>query len=305
MINIKDIGRIGILAGGPSSEREISLKSGKAVFEALKNKGCDVIFLDIEKDVYKSVKESKISVAFIALHGRFGEDGTVQRILEDMNMPFTGSEVFASRAALDKILSKEIFKKNAIPIAEYAVFEKNKINNLNSLKFPLVVKPQNEGSSIGLSIVEKEGDLEGALTRAYAYDDLVLVEEFIKGKELTVGILGDEALPVIQIVPGGSACYDFQAKYNNPETKYIVPAPIAKAKYKKAQKLALAAHNSLGCKAFSRVDIMLDNDGGLYVLEVNTIPGLTSRSLLPKAAAAAGISFEELCIKLIELSLSK
>jgi D-alanine-D-alanine ligase len=296
--------RIGVLAGGSSSERDISLKSGTAVFRALVDEGFCAIFLDVKDDICDIIKKNKIDVAFIALHGKFGEDGTVQKMLESIGVPYTGSGVQASKAALDKIGSKEAFVKNNIPVPRFAVARKGKAltADVDSLGWPLVVKPPLEGSSIGLSIVKDRKALYEALEKAFKFGPTALLEEYIDGRELTVGILDDKPLPVIEIVSKNKV-YDYEAKYKSPETEYLVPAPIERAVFEKAQALGVEAHKALGCRSMSRVDIMADKDGSLFVLEVNTIPGMTERSLLPKAAAAHGLSFGKLCVKLVENAL--
>lgn len=293
--------KVGVLAGGPSSEREISLKSGRAVYDALVQEGMDVIFLDVYDNIYDIIKRCKFDMAFIALHGKFGEDGTVQKILEEADIPYTGSDSAASRIALDKVAAKEIFEKCGIPTPKYLVFEKNRfdIKDASVLGFPLVVKPQFEGSSIGLSVVRGESGLREAVDKAFEYGSKAVLEEYIDGRELTVGILDDKPLPVIEIVPK-NRIYDYKAKYNDLETRYLVPAPIDNKCAQKAMALGSCAHRSLGCRSFSRVDMMMDRLGNIFVLEVNTIPGMTERSLLPKAAGAIGLSFNKLCIKLID-----
>lgn len=303
MYKAKDFGKIAVLAGGPSSEREISIKSGRAVYEALKDAGCNVAWVDLNGYGFKRMlKKVAPDIAFLALHGRFGEDGTVQEMLEDISIPYTGSGVVASHSALDKIKSKRIFAKNGIPMPPYKVFSKQRIKSAKNLSFPIVVKPQNEGSSIGLSIVRSEKEFKGAVNKAFKYSKNIIVEQFIKGREITVGILDNIALPVVEIVPHRDF-YDFYAKYKDTKTKYVVPAPLPKSIYLKAQELGLASHNALKCKDFSRVDMILAEDGKIFVLEVNTIPGLTTRSLLPKAAGAIGITFNELCLKFLNLAL--
>ncbi|MCX5680585.1 MAG: D-alanine--D-alanine ligase [Candidatus Omnitrophica bacterium] len=294
-------GKVGILSGGPSNEREISLKSGRAVYEALIGEGCDAILLDVKNDICDIITSSAVDMAFIALHGRFGEDGTVQRILEDMGVPYTGSGVEASRLALDKIATKDVFHRCGIPVPGYTVFEKgnSSAKSCHPTGWPVVVKPQFEGSSIGLSIAGDESSLKIAVDKALGYGDKVLIEEYINGRELTVGILGEKALPVIEIITS-QGVYDYEAKYKDPATRYLVPAPIDEKLAKLAGLLGEKSHMSLGCRSFSRVDMMLDKAGRIFVLEVNTIPGMTERSLLPKAAKAAGIDFGSLCIKLLE-----
>ncbi|MFA4981222.1 MAG: D-alanine--D-alanine ligase [Candidatus Omnitrophota bacterium] len=294
-------GKVGVLAGGPSSEREISLRSGNAVYDALIKDGIDAIFLDVKDDIYDIINNNKIDIAFIALHGRFGEDGTVQKILGAAGIPYTGSGAEASGFALDKIVSKEIFNRKGLPVPKGVVFEKSGYNpeDCYRLGFPMVVKPHLEGSSIGLSIVRERGSLKEAVEKAFAFGGRILVEEYIDGRELTVGILDDEPLPVIEIVTR-QGVYDYTAKYSDPDTRYLVPAPLEDAVSSRARELGRSAHKALGCRSFSRVDMMLDKSGNIFLLEVNTIPGMTERSLLPKAAGAAGLSFSRLCVKLIE-----
>lgn len=306
MIKRENLGRVGILAGGPSNEREISLRSGRAVYNALIAQKIDATFFDVRHNIHDIIKSGAMDVAFIALHGRFGEDGTVQKILEDAHIPYTGSGVEASRLSLDKVASKHIFEKNGIPVPKYIICEKGEvdIDSIFRLGLPLVVKPQFEGSSIGLAIVKERAALGPALDKAFVYGEKVLAEEFIEGRELTVGILDDEPLAVIEIVTKDHV-YDYTAKYNAPETRYLVPAPIGKAAFEKAQALAKRAHDLLGCAFFSRVDMMMDKNDDIFVLEVNTIPGMTERSLLPKAAQVKGLNFNQLCVKIIESALRK
>ena len=294
-------GKIGVLAGGPSNEREISLRSGKAVHDALISEGLDSLFLDVKNDIDEIIRMSRIDVAFIALHGRFGEDGTVQKMLESAGIPYTGSGVEASRAALDKVTSKDLFMKNFIPSPGHTVLTKGRSGRFDPKEFsaPIVVKPHLEGSSIGLSIVREAGLLQSAIDKAFEYGEKVLLEDYIDGRELTVGILNDEALPVIEIVPKNKF-YDYDAKYKDSATKYLVPAPISEELSTEARRLGLLAHRALGCRSFSRVDMMMAPSGEIFVLEVNTIPGMTERSLLPKAARAAGLRFSSLCVKILE-----
>lgn len=303
-MSTKAIGRVGVLAGGPSNEREISLKSGRAVHASLIKEGVDAVLIDVRDDIHDILEKTKIDTAFIALHGRFGEDGTVQKILEEMKIPYTGSGPEASKAALDKVLTKAILERSGIPVPRYVIFEKDdfRIEDCYDLGFPVVVKPHLEGSSIGLSVVRTKDELTEAIDKAFQYGELALVEEHIAGRELTVGILDDEPLPVIEIVTRGNL-YDYQAKYADPETRYLVPAPIDEETAAEAQSLGKRSHLALGCRCFSRVDMMMDSSSRLFVLEANTIPGMTERSLLPKAAQAIGLSFGNLCIRLIENAL--
>ena len=314
--------KVAVLAGGPSSEREISLRSGKAVHDALLREGIDAFFVDVRNNIYDIIKSEHMDVAFLALHGKFGEDGTVQKILDSAGIRYTGSGAEASKLALDKIRSKEIFIENDIPTPRYIVVEKDECHKeagdrRGNLKarllrcfmphnedelFPIVVKPQFEGSSIGLSVVRNSADLPAALDKAFEYGSKVLLEEYVAGRELTVGILKDEPLPVIEIVPKAKI-YDYKAKYSDPDTKYLVPAPISESQASLAKSLGVRSHKALGCRSFSRTDMIMDESDNIFVLEVNTIPGMTERSLLPKAAGAVGISFNKLCVMLIEDSL--
>ncbi len=303
-------GRIGVLMGGYSSEREISLKSGTAIVDALKSEGCDVIPVDItekdEKMIASRITDSGMDMAFIALHGRLGEDGTIQAILENLNIPYPGSGVEASRLAINKILAQSIFKNNGICVPPYVIVEKN--TNLTKKFFleelgtlPWVVKPACEGSSIGISLVEDIKDLDNALKTARGYGGNILVERFIKGRELTVGILEEKPLPIVEI-RSSRMFFDFTAKYKKGLTEYIVPAPLPEEVSQRLQREALKANRALGCRDISRVDIILAPEGTGYVLEINTIPGFTSTSLLPKAAKAVGIEFNQLCLRLMELA---
>lgn len=302
------LGRIGVLSGGPSSERDISIKSGEAVYKALLSLGLDVVCID-PKDPYSVIKDISdlgIEVAFIALHGRFGEDGTIQTILDEMGIPYTGSGPEASHLALDKILSKEIFKKSGIPTPQYKVLKdaKEAKSVFDDFKLPIVVKPANEGSSVGLNVVEKKKDLPKAIDEAFSYDNNILIEEYIKAEDITVGVFDDNPLPVVHIKPKDKF-YSYKAKYTTGMSDYIVPAQFPKDIIEEAQRLGVLAHSSLGCRFFSRADMLFDKDKNrIVVLEANTIPGLTSTSLLPKAAAAAGIDFSQMCLRLLESALA-
>ena len=305
------LGRIGVLMGGTSSERDISLKSGKAVSGALKASGCQVLDLIIDTTDHEPLiailKEAKIDIAFIALHGRFGEDGTIQAILEDLGIVYTGSGIEASRLAINKARSQEIFKQKNIPVPEFEVIRKNNVQGAihnDTREFPVIVKPSSEGSSIGITLVEKKEDLLSAITKAFEYDEEILVETYIKGRELTVGILDEQSLAVAEIRPK-SVLFDFSAKYESGTTEYLVPAPLEEEVSREVQQIGLRAHRALGCRDFSRVDIRLDQQNRPFVLEVNTIPGFTATSLLPKAAKATGIDFPGLCLKLVGLAYAK
>lgn len=303
--------RIGVLMGGISSEREISLKSGSAVYDALKSRNCDVVPLDLktekEKDIALAIRGANISFAFIAMHGRFGEDGTLQGILDRIGIPYTGSGKKASSMAMDKIASRKIFKLHGIPVPKSVIISKQYDVNaiIKKLKdFPLVVKPATQGSSIGVSIVRDIEGLGQGIRLALKFDNKVLVEEYISGRELTVGILDDRPLPVIEIVPK-EFFFNYEAKYQAGTTEYVVPAQLPQDIARKVQKMGLGAHKAIKCQDFSRVDLILDKKNRPVVLEVNSIPGMTSKSLLPKAALASNITFDDLCLKLIKLGLCR
>ncbi|MCM8798323.1 MAG: D-alanine--D-alanine ligase [Candidatus Omnitrophica bacterium] len=300
--------------GGPSAEHEISLKSGEAVYTALKELGLDVVPVILPKDfdisadnlecLFKELlQESGIDLVFNALHGNFGEDGKLQKILEKLKVPYTGSNSRASYLGMNKVASRKIFQEAGIFIPKYKVLDKSNFSQID-FTFPCVVKPASGGSSIGVSIVEKEENLPQAITLAFDYDEKIIIEEYIPGKEVTVAILEERPLPVIQIIPR-QRFYSYEAKYKDKHTAYLLPAPISKSLQEKAQEQAIKAHRSLGCSGFSRVDMILSREGEPVVLEVNTIPGLTCRSLLPKAAQAVNINFPQLCIKILKSALAK
>lgn len=309
---MRDYGRIGVLMGGPSSEREISLKSGKAVYEGLKGAGLDVVAIEItteDRDENISlIRSHNIGCAFLALHGRFGEDGKIQEILDSINMPYTASGQDASRLSMDKVASRQVLSRHKIAVPSYMVLDKGSYESRShkpeGLRYPLVIKPASHGSSIGLSIIDDESALAQAIELAFSFDDRIVMEEYISGREITVGILDDEPLPVIEIIPK-NRFFDFDAKYHSGMTEYVVPAKLSEEVFKSAQETALKAHNLLGCYGCSRVDLILGQDNTIYVLELNSIPGFTPTSLLPKAARVAGIEFPELCMRLIELAYEK
>ncbi len=305
-------GRIGVLMGGPSTEREISLKSGQAVYDGLRQLGLEAVAIDIKTDNIEEniclIKSHKINCAFLALHGRFGEDGQVQELLEGLGIPYTGSGPLASRLAMDKIASRQIFVSGGLSVPKYVVAQKTSYiknrGSYNSLSLPWVVKPATHGSSIGLSIIDTEADLEKAVDLAFEFDERIIIEEYIEGREVTAGLLDEDCLPIIEIIPK-KRFFDYEAKYQTGMTDYIVPAKLEEGVACKIQSVALSAHKLLGCCGCSRVDMILSKDNIPYVLEVNTIPGLTRTSLLPKAAKGVGIEFGELCLRLIELAYEK
>ncbi len=304
-------GRVGVLMGGVSSEREISLKSGKAIYEALSDSGVNAVALDVqtqETDKIKAfIQEAQIDSAFIALHGTFGEDGQIQSLLEQMDILYTGSGVKASQMAINKVAAQECFKQHNMSVprnfhlgqADGQVEWESAIESLGG--YPVVVKPALEGSSIGVHIVDDAVSFREAVADAGKYGDQILVEQYIQGREFTVSLLDRKPLPVIEICPP-EHFFDFDSKYSSAKTRYIVPAKISPILAATLQSIALKAYRLLGCADFGRVDLMVDKDLNHYVLEVNTIPGFTASSLLPKAAAETGLSFNQLCLKILEIA---
>ena len=304
---------VALLCGGASAEREVSLKSGQQVYEALDKDKYEVVKYDPRDDLPKLVNDAdKIDVALIILHGRLGEDGTIQGFLELLGIPYHGSGVLGSALAMNKIASKKLYEKEGLPVSPYVVLEKGMEKPVKvvskSLSFPVVVKPEHEGSSIGLSIVDDPSKLENALEIAWKYDTKCLVEQYIDGIEITGAVLGNrklEALPLVEIIPGDNyTFFDYEAKYTPGATNEICPARLDEATTKKAQEYAIRAHRALFCKGYSRTDMIVADDN-IYVLETNTIPGMTQTSLYPQAAAAAGMSFSQLLDRLIELALEE
>ena len=307
--------KIGVLMGGPSAEREVSLNTGKAIVAALQEKNYNVVGIDLDPAHFvQQLQEHQIDIVFNALHGLYGEDGKLQGALEMLGIPYTGSGVLASAMAMDKAVSKRLFQSAGIPTPRYQLLKRREgmgeaiLNGiLDEFEVPFVVKPSTHGSTIGLTIVQEPEELAAALEKAFNYDSEVLVEEFVDGSELTVGILGGlqpEALPIVEIVPY-SGIYDYHAKYTKGATEYFVPARVDEATTRLTQEVALAAFKILGCSGIARVDVRLDPSNHPYVLEVNTIPGMTATSLVPKAAAAVGMSFPELCERILLLTLEQ
>ena len=294
--------KIGVLMGGLSAEREVSLKSGAAVHQALLAQGYQSVAIDVGRDLAAVLVREGIEAAFIALHGRYGEDGCVQGLLELMQIPYTGSGVLASALAMHKLYSKQAFSANGILTAPFHHYRQGEQVRLSELSFglPIVVKPVQEGSSVGVSIVKQEDELEAAVSLAFRHDSEILVEQYIKGQEVQVGILDDQPIGAIEIVPKNEF-YDFEAKYTDGMAEHIFPARLEPSLYAKAQQVGLAAHRTLGCKGYSRVDLLVNSAGDCYVLEVNTLPGMTALSLLPEIAAkGAGLTFEALVARIIE-----
>jgi D-alanine-D-alanine ligase len=298
-----NFGKVAVLLGGRSAEREISLQSGHAVLDALRRGGVDAYPFDPAEQALEALLHQGFNRAFIALHGRFGEDGTIQGVLEWLGLPYTGSGVMASALAMDKWRTKLIWQATGIQSPRYELLQadSNFEQVAETLGLPLIVKPAREGSTIGLSKVHHKQDLAAAYQLAAQHDGLVLAEEFIAGTELTVAILGVTPLPVVKIEIAGEL-YDYEAKYFSNETKYFCPSGLPEELESIIQNQALRAYQMLGCQGWGRVDLILSQTNQLYFLEANTSPGMTSHSLVPMAARTAGISFEDLVLRILDLS---
>jgi len=299
--------RIAVLMGGISEEREVSLRSGAAVVTALESLGHDVVPIDLTSETIEPVKAAAPEVVFIALHGRFGEDGEVQAMLESAGLPYTGSDPQASRAAMDKMASKCFFITHDVPTPPFRLVTATQSwaaieAAVAAIGLPVVIKPLRQGSSIGVSIAHTKEDVVRGLSHAFGYGHHALMERYIRGREFTVGIFGDQPLPIIELRPK-QPFFNYAAKYQDSATEFIVEPDIPTDLRETLQEISLAAHRALGCRHLSRVDVMLESDGCPYVLEVNTIPGFTDRSLYPRAARAAGLGFPELCERLVEMGL--
>jgi D-alanine-D-alanine ligase len=297
------LGKVAVLMGGPSAEREISLISGKAVLAALREKKVDAYAFDPAERELFDLRREGFQRAFIALHGRFGEDGTVQGALEVMRLPYTGSGVMASALAMDKWRTKLVWDASGVPTPRFAMVGPNTnwAKVLDVLGLPLIVKPAREGSTIGLTKVSAPSELAAAYALAAKFDDLVIAEEFIAGRELTAAVLDDTALPLVRIeAPQGN--YDYQNKYFTDDVKYYCPANVDAAVEDEIRDMAVKSFRVLGCRGWGRADVMLRPDGSYSFLEMNTSPGMTGHSLVPIAAKAAGLSYPELCVRILELA---
>lgn len=307
--------KVALVLGGKSAEREISLRTGEQVGVALRCKGHEVVALDLDDELVPALQREKPDVVFIALHGRYGEDGCLQGLLEILGIPYVGSGVLASALAMDKIMSKKLFRLEGLTCPRSIAVTRDDVEQTGegglvkavqeTLGFPAIVKPRREGSTIGLSLVREPGSLRDALARAFEYDSDAMVEEYIRGTEITVGVLGNRearALPVIEIV-SATGLYDYEAKYTKGLSEHIIPARVPDDTYRAAQDAAVRAHKAMGCRGMSRADFIVGPGGVPYILEVNTIPGMTETSLLPDAARAAGIEFPDLVDMLIDFAL--
>jgi D-alanine-D-alanine ligase len=300
--------------GGRSAEREVSLRSGKAIYSALRDLGYDAIAIDAGADLCDALKKQKVEIAFIALHGGHGENGAVQGMLEVLGIPYTGSRVLASALAMDKEASKKIFLYHKIPISPFivlshqssAVRQKTKTNDyrLPTIDFPLpwVIKPATEGSSIGVSIVKNKKQIGSAVKKAFSSSERAIIEKYIDGKEVHIGILNDRVLGGVEVRPS-LEFYSYEAKYTAGLTEYILPPAISRKAYERAKETALSAHRALGCRGATRVDLRVNGKGNPYVLEVNAIPGMTETSLLPKVAGLAGLDFPALIDEMLRGAL--
>ncbi len=315
--------RIGVLMGGLSAERDISMRSGLAIYQNLQELGYDTVLIDVGKDIASVIKKEKVRIAFLALHGGIGEDGSIQGLLETLRVPYTGSGVLASALAMDKEASKKIFTYHGLPVLPFMVVRKlkkakkgkAKTENTDmagvfeypdfpapSFDLPWVVKPVSEGSSIGVTIVKEEKELAPCMEKTFSLDAKVIIEKFVKGKELHIGILGDRVLGGVEVRPS-LEFYNYEAKYTSGLTDYIIPPEVDEATYENVRTLALKAHMALGCSGVSRVDFMIDQDNAPYILEVNTLPGMTTTSLIPKIAKAEGMSFKDIIEEIIRHAL--
>jgi D-alanine-D-alanine ligase len=293
--------KIGVLYGGRSAERPISLLSGKAVLKALRGSGFKAIGIDAKGDLASLLRQNRIDFAYIALHGPWGEDGTVQGMLEIMGIPYSGCGVLSSALSMNKIFSKRVFDSCGIPTPRWTLVTKEGLDKKIPI-FPCFVKPATQGSAIGVSCVTERKDFRASAIKALKFDKQILVEEFIRGKEITVAVLGDKALPVIEIVPVNKF-YDYESKYRPGFSRHLIPARLPERVARESQELALNVFKALDCKAVARIDIIIDKKNKPWVLEANTVPGMTQTSLLPDAAAAAGLGFVDLILEIIRHSV--
>ena len=305
--------RVTLLKGGISGEREISLVSGESCAKALREEGFPVVEVDTkDEDMIQQILDSKPDVVFIALHGKYGEDGCMQGLCELMQVPYTGPGVLASALAMDKVRTKVFYNANGLPTPPSVSIVKGEVYDLDAIRAEVgekcLVKPAREGSTLGITLVNQASELEPAIQKAFESDDLVLVEHFISGTEITVAVLGNaepEALPIIEIVPEVSEFYDFEAKYAAGGSTHVIPARIGDEATAQCQAYAVAAHKALGCTGVSRTDMFVEPDGKIWLIETNTIPGMTPTSLLPDTASRIGIEFGPLCKMLVELALEE
>jgi D-alanine-D-alanine ligase len=308
--------RVAVLEGGRSLERNVSLRSGARVGEALGRLGHEVVHIDAGHDLVARLRDVRPDVAFVALHGRDGEDGTVQELLEVLGIPYTGSGIWSCMRCADKVLAKHAFREAGLPTPDFFAWSEAAFKELGAaealpaieerLAFPLVVKPARQGSALGIRFARDAGAVPAALMAAFSYDHKVLLERYVDGRELAVSVLGGEALPIVEAVPIGRDFYDFEARYEIGRTEFVCPADLGDELTARAQRVALDAYELLGCAGFARVDLLCDRSTDEpQLLEVNPVPGLTETSLLPMAAEAAGVGFEALVERVVELALER
>jgi D-alanine-D-alanine ligase len=313
------VSTVAVLQGGRSLERQVSLKSGARVEDALQRLGHTAVAIDVGGELVAQLTELRPDAAFVALHGRDGEDGTIQELLEVLAIPYTGSGVAACIRSWDKVLAKHLLRAAEIPTPDFHAFSETAFRELGAaqalpaierqLSFPLVVKPAAQGSALGIKFARTAADVPAALVSAFSYDRKVLLERYVPGRDLAVSIVEEDgaprALPIVEAVPNERDFYDFEARYEIGRTRFVCPAELPDTVAARTQELAIAAYRTLGCAGFARVDLMLHEDGELYVLEANSVPGLTETSLLPQAADAAGISFDALVGRILAIALSR
>ncbi len=305
---------VAVLKGGRSLERNVSLTSGARVQDALERLGHDVVAIDVGHDLVSALRAAAPDVAFVALHGRDGEDGTVQELLELVGVPYTGSGVSSCIRCADKVLSKHAFRDAGLPTPDFFAFSEAAFKQLGAadalpaiedrLDFPIVVKPARQGSALGIKFAQSAADVPGALVAAFSYDGKVLLERHVRGRELAVSVLDGEPLPIVEAIPRDEDFYDFEARYEIGRTDFVCPADLGDDMSTRVHDTAIAAYRLLDCQGFARVDLMLDAGGVPQLLEINTVPGLTETSLLPQAAEAAGISFDELVGRVLDLAVA-
>lgn len=302
-VQASDFGRVAVLMGGWAAEREISLISGKAVFAGLQRKGVDVTAVDVGRDIVDVLNKGEFSRVFNVVHGRGGEDGVLQGVLETLQIPYTGCGVMSSALSMDKSRTKRMWQSYGLPTPAFVMlYSKDDLGSAMELGFPLMIKPIHEGSSLGMQRADNPAELHAAWMNASQYDKAVMAERWVTGAEYTVGILADQALPLIKLETDNQF-YDFDAKYNSDDTRYLVPCGLDAAHEKELQVLAMQAFDALGGEGWGRVDLMLDTEGYPWLIELNTVPGMTSHSLVPKAANAQGIEFDDLVWKILEQTL--
>ena len=298
--------KIGVLMGGFSTERAVSLKSGQAILESLRRQGYQVIGVDVDRQVAEKLAHEKIELAVMALHGRWGEDGTIQGLLEIMGIPYSGSGVMASAVGMNKVMTKRILESYGLPTPRYQVLDRSSVLSKLPAGFdlPVVIKPATQGSTVGVSIVSDGSQVEAACEEAFKYDPQILMEEYIAGREIAAGILDHEPLPLVEVIPK-EKLYDYKAKYTSGMSTYVVPADMSKEKKEEIQAMVLKCHQAIGCEGCTRSDLRLTDGGNPYILEINTVPGMTKTSLIPKAALAAGMDYDALVARIVKGTLDK